>query len=634
MNFPLLSLEIRKNRLAAASVVAAFLVTLPVARLVASTTGMEAGNALSTILIGWAFVGLPFAAALIGATAGSGTASSGNAGIEALLPASATRRAAASLTAAGFLLAITAAFVLACAWFGNALAPYLIAPDKAFSWGRPFWQNMPVTNFFLLMIADVLAASWVLAYLIGHGVAGGLLGPALVIIESFGVGLCLGMRMEHGEWVSSLAGYETAMLAFLVLVKLVAVPAAARLERRPSPRVRAWAFPAAALLAGPLATWLMAGAIASGLDARLRFAEPAPVFSYQSWFEDSSPTPAALAAAGRSAALMSVRGGIWLGGKEGVRVVLPEERSGVYDLVFRPFEGAWLFRTLRDSTGRLWAHRVTPLRDELWSQTGEAMTLGRPSPRNEWGNLAVVGRRVVVTKYLVDPKTGISQSSYAAAEDFIHRGSAAPFDKSLNDAIKTAVKAAGAGVVDCDKRCLRVGARRWRLPGPALYAGPVFPHWAGGKPAYFIPYKDASGTAAALCRADGTVTTAWRLGVRRERGDFYALPDGTLYAYQPGDALGIIGTDGKVSTLRYGRLRPKGASLDPLPWLLHRAGGRVWLLWDRALVEAGDDGVLKSTRALPRWESFRTLEDGFLYDDGRSVRYLGWDATSRRLSKP
>ncbi len=634
MNFPLLNLELRKNRLSAASIAAAFFVTLPVARLVASATGMESANALATILIAWTFVGLPFAAALIGATAGAGTAADEAAAMEALLPVPSARRAAASLAAAAVLLALTAALLLTAAGLGNVLAPLLVPPDKAFNWGRPFWQNMPITCFFACLVADTLAASWTLAYLIRHGVAGGLLGPLLVVLEIFGVGICLGFRIEHSEWVSPLAGHEMALMCFLVFVKLLAVPAAARLERRPRPAARVAALPVAALCAGPLAAWLMAGWLAYGVDGRVRLAEPALSFSYQSWYEDASPEPAALAASGRAAAVTTVRGGVLLAGKDGLRTMVPEEKSGIVDLLFRPFDRARLYGVLRDGRGRLWAQRFTLLDNEVWREADGVMVLGRRALRNDWSGLRLLSRRVVIDRYVTDPKSGSSTSVYASGEDYVRLGNKAPVDAGLSGGIAAGEKTAGVARVACDGLCLRGGSRTWRLPGKALSAGAVFPHWAGGRSAYLIPYADARGSAAALCRENGTVEIAWRIGPQRERGDFFGLPDGTLYTREPGDTLGLIGADGRVSSFRYGRLRPKGAPLDARPALVRRAGGRSWLIWAGRLIEARDDGTFVSERTLPGLEDFRALDAGLLFDDGRALRFLGWDGASRRLEKP
>ena len=86
MIFPLLRLELRQNVLSAASVVIAFLITLPIARLVSAATGLETAKALEAILSAWILIGLPLAAALIGASAGVRAASPSARECEALLP--------------------------------------------------------------------------------------------------------------------------------------------------------------------------------------------------------------------------------------------------------------------------------------------------------------------------------------------------------------------------------------------------------------------------------------------------------------------------------------------------------------------------------------------------------------------
>ena len=179
MNFPLLSLELRKNRLSAASVTAAFLVTLPVARLVASVTGMEPAKALEAILIGWMLLGSPFAAALIASSVGAQTGSRTESDAEALLPVSPARRAGASLGAALLLLAAVTTLLVASAWALGALTPFLVSRDPAMNWARPFWEDSAMAPLFLFTLVDALLGCWLLSYVLGHAVAGGLLGSAL-----------------------------------------------------------------------------------------------------------------------------------------------------------------------------------------------------------------------------------------------------------------------------------------------------------------------------------------------------------------------------------------------------------------------------------------------------------------------
>ncbi len=625
MNFPLLGLELRKNRLAAASVVAAFVITLPVSRLVASATGMESANALSTILLAWTFLGVPFAAVLIGATAGAGTASAGSRGAEALLPASPARRAGASLGAALALLAAVAAVIVAAALLGNALAPYLLPADQAYNWGRPFWEKLPKSPFFLAFVADVLAASWALAYLTGHGVAGGLLGPSLVAFELLGLAVGAGLRLEQGEWVpwNGSTDVDLAFLAGLAAFKFAAIPFAARLERRPSPALAAWAKPAVWLLAGPAAACAAAGWLAWGTWSRML-----PIMggrlAYQSWSEDGGMSPAAREAGNRELILHSVRGGLFAAGPSGTRVLIPEDVSGVFDLVFRAFDRARVISVERAEDGTLWATRTIGMRMELWRQDGDAMKLVFADTRDDIPRLDRVARRLYWRRWNLQN----AASEYVPVGEFARLGRKAAALPGLDAAIKagsTGVARIGGPKGDI----LTKGSKTWKLPGPAESTMPAYPHWVGGKPAYLVPTITKTGAAVvALAREDGKVETAWRT---RRRG-FYDLPDGTIFAYAEGDRIGIIDADGRVSSLRYGRLAAEGQ--HGAPGLLRRLDGRSWLIWDSCIVETDANGKLVSRTRLPDVDAYAVVRDGLIYDSGRRWWFRSWDGTTRPLAKP
>ena len=123
--------------------------------------------------------------------------------------------------------------------------------------------------------------------------------------------------------------------------------------------------------------------------------------------------------------------------------------------------------------------------------------------------------------------------------------------------------------------------------------------------------------------------------MRSPNDRFYGLPDGTLYAYEPGDeSLAILGADGAPARLRYAGLRPKNAKPDSNPSLVHREGGRTWLIWGDSLIETGSGATAVSVRRLARLADYRVVDGGLLYDDGRGTRFAGWDGSARRLTKP
>ncbi|MBI3565669.1 MAG: hypothetical protein HY079_10775, partial [Elusimicrobia bacterium] len=158
MTAELLRLEFRRNRLSALSAALAFLATLPVCRLVSSTTGLEPRLAVEAALTAWMLVGAPLAAVLIGAASGAASASAEAVDAEAPLPLSAERRAAASMAAAFLLTAAFAAFLLAASsLLGVAVERVLSTHEK--NWGRSFWFSLEVSPLLAAACLDALAGA-------------------------------------------------------------------------------------------------------------------------------------------------------------------------------------------------------------------------------------------------------------------------------------------------------------------------------------------------------------------------------------------------------------------------------------------------------------------------------------------
>jgi hypothetical protein len=628
MNFPLLKLELRKNRLSAAAIAASFLVTLPVSRLVASATGMEPAKALEAILLGWMLLGSPFAAALIASSAGAQTASRDAREAEALLPAAPARRAFASLGAAFFLLAAVTAILVGTAWLLGALTPLLSSQDPALNWSMPFWQESSMRPLFIFILLDALLGCWILSYVIGHAIGGGLIGVLLTGTTLFVAAIGFGLQLVHGHWgIDMLPAYAVLGAAALLLKLAAAAKTASWRERAAAPRGAGLAFIAFALLFGPLAGWAIKNYTYRDLLGRLRAAEDPLVFSYQPWAEDGGPSAlrAVLAAEGWGTAMWDPAAGLYLAAADGVRELIPAEKDSVSGFLLNNHMRSG--SAARDERGVLWATRSDYSILELWREDGDGMKLVRREPFKGMTRFRRRAGRLLLPMWF----DGEKETQYLAVDDYAKLGMKAPRVKALT---------AGAARIGCEPTadCLRRGARTWRLPGRALWKGEVLPTDVGGRPAYFVPVSANGRAWTALCREDGHVEKAWEMNSPDDGAygqGFQALPDGTLYAREPGSKIGVLDTQGHASSFDYARLRPKFAGGSrSAPALVRRDDGRTWLLWNRTLIEASDAGIILAQAEVPEHRDFRVLHDGLLLDTGRFLVFRAWDGTSRRLIKP
>ncbi len=496
------------------------------------------------------------------------------------------------------------------------------------NWARPFWEDSAMAPLFLFTLVDALLGCWLLSYVLGHAVAGGLLGSALTTATLFAAAVGFGLQLEHGHWgIDILSLYAKLAAAALTLKGAAAVLTASWRERGVSVRGPRAAFLALALLFGPLAAWTAAQWTYHDLLGRLKTAEEPLQFSFTATGGKGPVSPAALANEGRGAAMWNPASGLFWANSEGVRNLIPEEKRGILDFLFSP-----AMRTgsvARDERGTLWATRYDYTHLELWREEKGAMSLAR---REAWRGLPTIERRDrrLFLYFWID---GEREARYVSLENFARLGLKAPQERDPDRAPPQ------TSLDDCAPRyrCLRVGARTWKLPGaPIQFVGSLHPFFIGGKPVYLIAVQLKDGPAAVMCRGDGKVETAWRLGVATDAyyspDQFRTLPDGTVYARGRGDSIGFLDAKGRASSLRYGRARPReeyGA-----PALVRRLDGRAWLLWSKHLAEVADDGRPLNVTRLPEHRDYRVLQDGVLLESGGSWLFRGWDGTSRRLTKP
>lgn len=614
MNLPLMRLELRKNGLAAASAAAAFLVTLPVCRLVSASTGLELRHSLDAALTGWALLGVPLAAALIGASSGSSAASRDTVDAEALLPPSPGRRATSAIAASVLLTAAFAAFVLATsAVLGKP--PSDVRSPEQLAWGSSFWHDLPIAPLMALATFDVLAGAWALSRLIGHGVAGGLLALILTAASGAALAACFGLELLHHEWGAVCYGSALAIASGGALAKVWAGVLAARWsERRTGVRTLA---PALALLILPaLMIWGRMGAELRMLDAKVAAVDDVNSLLQNRHIDRFPRGRRALAAAGEGAVLKTLRGGIVIADGAGVRALFPEQNAGLSDILLAPFK-TWIHGAWRDENGVLWIERYISPNTELWRIEGARVESIRMTDGGSFSMVAGVplkhrypdGKRLLV----------------ARAEDYFRRGDNATWFEGYKDFLALRRREAVAARVACAGKCLEAGGRRWTLPGVAENGDEVYPHDLGGRRAYFVAARSGKKWKTVLCRADGTTDVAWP-GVGLPRG----LPDGTQFAFEQGK-LWSVGPDGTVAPpLNMTPALPRSS-----PMLMRRADGKAWFVGDGKLTVLDADGLTALSRSLPGdIEDAVPLRDGFLITTKRRAYFSDWNGTLRGVENP
>lgn len=639
MNFPLLSLELRKNRLAAAAVLAAFVVTLPVARLVSSVTGMEASRAFEAVLLVWMILGTPFAVALVASSAGAETASKDARESEALWPVSPARRAAASVLSAALLAAAVTAVLVASAWMFGAWGWLDTTRNPAMNWGRPFWMDSAMSPVFFAGLADALLSCWVLSYLIGHGVAGGLAGLLLTGASLTAVGLGMGLQAEHKYWGLDMGRAFVAHGVLTLVLKAAAVAMAASWRERGTRlgKTEAAAL-ACALLFGPIAGWGVARLALRDLSSRLKPAEYYYLHSMstESYGADAA-TPAARAAGTEALAVWSGAGALCLAGPDGVRELLPRSRSGLLETLFYEMRGG--ADAARDEKGVLWATRWDYGKIELWREKDGVMTLAR---RENWPHSGEFERRggLLYLSYWSFGQ-GNSKSYFVRLEDFARDGLAAHAIEGLDATLRASAKESGAATPDCapKRRCVRRGGRVWTFPGDRLQPGAdAVPYVVGGKTVYLTGVTIKDQAWVMIARPDGKVEKGWPLKRDPDGAAYYTdlriLPDGTLwYAAQDEYLAYVAGADGRLGRIDwrpFAREKRKGRA----PALVRLADGRAWLLWTNVIQEVSLDGRILGSHRVPPHTGWRALKSGVIVHDEGRMSFVGWDGTVKPLRAP
>ncbi|MEK9145393.1 MAG: hypothetical protein AAB339_07280, partial [Elusimicrobiota bacterium] len=301
---------------------------LPLGVLIGVRSLPSAMAGVDAALAFWCTLGLPGLAVLLGASAGAGLRSEPEASAEAPLPVSPPVRVFAAWSSSLLHMALLAGLVLSIAFI---LGPRLSA-DK--DWGRFSWELFESFRLYLSLLAFALllslSAGLLFAYLIGHGVLGGLLAAGLGAAAAAAVGAAFILRLFFPNSVGWDLLPEAGMVAAISLVLAAIRSAAPAVELRP---VRAWA---ASALSGMLAAASVAACAFAFLHMLERVVHAGRIIEPEFLGDWSSTAKGGLRSKG--VFLTDREGAILVVTPEGERrVVLPGEERTLRHLLDWPF---------------------------------------------------------------------------------------------------------------------------------------------------------------------------------------------------------------------------------------------------------------------------------------------------------
>lgn len=218
MTADLIRLELRKQYLASVGFAAAFALTLPLGAWALARNGYSWGRGFDAVLLFWAMVGVPLAAVVLGAAAGSGVAASR--AQEAWLPVSPRTRLGAAAAAAALQLLCVGALV--------ALVAAALSPD----WRAVLGVSDRFADEILLPYIEGSSAVSVYALLLAAGVAHQTgSGPAGGVVGGVAGALCAAF-VGGGLLVSLISPGRAPFWPFAVVGTLAALGSALAMMRR------------------------------------------------------------------------------------------------------------------------------------------------------------------------------------------------------------------------------------------------------------------------------------------------------------------------------------------------------------------------------------------------------------------
>jgi hypothetical protein len=646
----MLRLELRKQRLAFIGLAAAFVVTLPLAWLGAAIGHVDRRATIDALFLFWTLVGLPAAAALLGASAGAGLRAEPAAPAESVLPMAPSQRAAMALAAAAVQLAVLTALIL--------LIAVIVSPGwrTTFTekvWSAPEFQRA-VFRLMVFSLSYILAVSFACAYALGHGLAGGLLGLGLAGIGSTALAAASGMQALYEERELLRPGAAVFVQALcLGGVGYALGRSASRLERRAG---LGWRDFVLCGLGVSLGAALCVLAMGKTFDRLVRRPQPIHQDEYFSRAQKLALrlVPGLREAEGQGLLAANMEGELLLLKPDGRRLVLtPGDRvtlSDIFDvpLLDRNHSAEW------DSDGTLWSLHSKP-RHGTGSWTGWDRTLmhGRPGERFQQLPLASDGGWQLTHR---GPQVGTLGWAGDGKQRFTPlsaKGAAGsrPVDGELPKMFSEGWAEQGlAAAAGKDGKSISWRGRTWRLPGRIadgiLFELSLFPAVTKGPaPVFAVNVTDAANKKSlVLCRPGAQPQIPW------PGAGFYAdgiSSDGTLWGFKNGWTMLMIRPDGSaapaldlqhaITTLPDQVIhRTKGMSEFPI--LLRVGDGEAWLLLNGRWLARVDTrtGRLMSARGLRRTpkngrDSVHAVPEGFFFHDGERTWFVDWDGKARKL---
>jgi hypothetical protein len=646
----MIRLELEKQRLALVGLFAAFVVTLPLAWLGAAIGQVDRGAAVDAVFLFWTLVGLPVAAALLGASAGAGLRAEPAALAESVLPVSPARRAAAALLAAALQLAVLAAMILIIA---IVMSPGWRATFTEKIWSAPEFQRAA----FRLMgfsLTYILSVSFAAAYALGHGLAGGLIGLGLAGVGSTALAAAVGLQTLYDERDILRPGGVLFVMAIALGGTFYSLRrASSRLERRGGLGWKDVLLCGLGLAAGAVLCVLSMGGTFERLVRR-----PQPLWREEYFARAQKQAlrlvPGLREAAGQGLLAANLEGELSLLRPDGSRETLvPGQRTTLGTLFDFPAPFTRMYSADWAEDGTLWA-----LRSRLGSRGWDkALYRGRPGKRfadvpadlshgaPTWTHLAHRGPRVGLLGWAGDGKMRFTALGAKG------QGRPEPVDGELPKLFADGWAEAGlAASLSRDRRTLSWRGRSWKLPGRAM-DGSFFelsvipPLTRGESPLFAVNVWEKEGVLAlALCRPGGKVELPWP-GAR-----FYAegiTADGTLWDWRDDRGLLIIRSDGSAAPAvdlgaamaALPKSRPKGGrGFSRFPILLKVGDGEVWVLLRSRWLARVDSrtGELKGSWRLPAQpvrgkDSVQAVDGGFFLHDGERIWFVDWEGKARKL---
>lgn len=646
----LIRLELRKQKLAFAGLFAAFLITLPLAWLGAVIGHVDRRSTIDAVFLFWTLVGLPGAAALLGASAGTGLRAEPAAPAEAVLPVSPLRRALAALAAAALALAALAAVIL------------LVAVVMSPGWRTTFTEKVGSAPefqraFFRLLgfsLLYILSVSFAAAYALGHGLAGGLIGLGLAATGSTALAAAVGLQTLYDE-------RDILRPGGTLLVTVIALGGtfyalrrcASRLERRGGLGWKDAVLCGLGLAAGAVLCVLTIGGTFERLVRR-----PQPLrqdeYSARAHRLALRLVPGLRQAQAQGLLAASIDGEVLLLKPDGSRLVMvPGRRITLQEIFDVPLlnhnqSAQW------DGDGTLWSLGSRPRRGiSDWTGWDRILMHGRPGERFQQLPLAGDGGWRLVHR---GPQVGTLGWAGDGKERFTplsEKGAVASrsVDGDTPKMFSEGWAEAGlAASLSRDRRTLSWRGRAWKLPGRAMdgifFELSLFPALTrGATPVFAVNVWEKEGVLAlALCRPDGKVEIPWP-GTR-----FYAegiTADGSLWDWRDSLGLLVIRPDGSAApALDLGPAMaslPKslpggGKGFSRFPILLKVEDGEAWVVLRGEWLVHVDarTGEPKETWRLPAQpargkDSIQAVDSGFFLHDGERTWFVDWDGTAKKL---